>query len=1360
MHSLLTDDDDPPGVARAQIDTGAFATVTDQLHLLHGYQEFGPTNPCPIRLMPATQGSDTIPKGFGYLVVPSNPHGGHVAVRAFYHPDLRTTVIDERDFVKASGYDPADFKGDTLHKDHDAGVFRFTAYHRLRSAQNVTVEGILRHGKCYTLPLIGPDLPADHPMASISTSSAYAAATDPEFAEECRLATLEAVAAYRAEQRHELREQLRTLPKMWHNIPFEQLMEQNIPLQSLRSQTERLLWHQRLGHPGDHLLHKAHEFVKGVPSFKHADPVLEQCPTCIQAKQKKEPASQNSTRTATEKYQGFSIDFGFAGVQSKNEDRREDYAGFYGETSWILVADHATRRLFGDTRFSKASPIEWLDRFLRTHSPDCDNKYVCLDQGGELYKNPKVRELFNKYDYKIRVTGADASNQNGPVERAHGTVAAAVRALLHGAGLGIKFWPFAFHHYLRLYNALPHAGDVASPLELTTGEKDDLTHFRTFGCRVWVRPPGRRRAKLRPNSRKGIFLGYIPNTTANIVWFDEATQRIKIAKHARFDEGLNDLPINEVPPNVQHLMRSEFGQPIPADPDESSMPQFNFFLNPFADTWSKSLPVVCQQQNYGLILENDSLMNRVFVKKINPRSSFHKAFPSKGNKLRGAFITHINNIPVFTQDDAVRVFLQLRKDGVQHIHLDFAREEKLNAADRRRAEREHHFDANPYREMDDDEHTPVLSVDCLRAIAAIRYPDLDFSTDVISSEEITIACNAIQAATTPEEHALGKFTRRKLKKLSTWPLWQAGEFKQLDHFHSLGMFGKPIPRPKGAIVLRPHWQYHIKRDGTRRSRNCCDGSPRAAPALHGIASTYSSSVDQPIQRLFFSLASACNFLVFGGDAQDAFAHSPPPEHPTFISLDNAYIEWYKERFGVDLDRSLVLPVLHAHQGHPESGRLWEQHIDKILASPELGFRSTTHARNIYRAVIDGHPVLLLRQVDDFAIACEHEETAKKICAIIGSKLQLPSEKDPPFKYLGLLKEFNGIDIQQGADGIHISCTSYIERVMKSHGWDTPPVTSNREKKSPIPEDSIDRLHAEPGFDDSTAEHQNLVSEFGFRYRTLLGELLYTYVTCRLDVGYALVLLSKYSHAPGRLHFRLLKDCAKYLRDTRHWGLQFYRPSPRSDLPPSNFAHLHEDPTLPVFPGIASPFTLEAYVDAAHANDLKTRRSTTGYAIHLCGAAIAYRTKTQSVTATSSTEAEFIAAVSTAKTVKYLRSVLYELGFKQHAPTIIREDNASAINMVNAPSPTERSRHIDIQHFAIQDWKRSKQIILQHIPGILNPADDLTKPLGWVLHSRHGRRNMGHFLPAYRAASTGCDPALSGSGEGVVLGTIAPDRESH
>ena len=112
-------------------------------------------------------------------------------------------------------------------------------------------------------------------------------------------------------------------------------------------------------------------------------------------------------------------------------------------------------------------------------------------------------------------------------------------------------------------------------------------------------------------------------------------------------------------------------------------------------------------------------------------------------------------------------------------------------------------------------------------------------------------------------------------------------------------------------------------------------------------------------------------------------------------------------------------------------------------------------------------------------------------------------------------------------------------------------------------------------------------------------------------------------------------------------------------------------------------------------------------------------------ALSSTEAELIAAVTAAKTARYVRSVMSELGFTQEGPTPIYEDNESAITIVNSCKPTERSRHIDIRFFAIQDWKARGDIELFHIPGVINPADDLTKPLGWVLHNRHARYFMGH-----------------------------------
>ena len=149
-----------------------------------------------------------------------------------------------------------------------------------------------------------------------------------------------------------------------------------------------------------------------------------------------------------------------------------------------------------DTQISKGPLLQWLAHLLAQYNPYCNNKYVHLNQGGELSNHPEVWNLFEKKGYSIYPTGADSSNQNGPVERGHQTLANTIRTLLIGANLDIKFWPYAFYHALRMSNAFPEKNESHSPIHLSTGKQEDFSNIRTFGCRVWVGPPGQRPSKL------------------------------------------------------------------------------------------------------------------------------------------------------------------------------------------------------------------------------------------------------------------------------------------------------------------------------------------------------------------------------------------------------------------------------------------------------------------------------------------------------------------------------------------------------------------------------------------------------------------------------------------------------------------------------------------------------------------------------------------------------------------------------------------------------------------------------------------------------------------------------------------------
>ena len=77
-----------------------------------------------------------------------------------------------------------------------------------------------------------------------------------------------------------------------------------------------------------------------------------------------------------------------------------------------------------------------------------------------------------------------------------------------------------------------------------------------------------------------------------------------------------------------------------------------------------------------------------------------------------------------------------------------------------------------------------------------------------------------------------------------------------------------------------------------------------------------------------------------------------------------------------------------------------------------------------------------------------------------------------------------------------------------------------------------------------------------------------------------------------------------------------------------------------------------------------------------------------------------------------------------------DDNKAAIMMVNQQRPTTRTRHIDTQWFAIQEWKVFGEIVLGYISSGCNPSDAVTKALGSVLHDKHSMRSMGLYGSPY------------------------------
>jgi hypothetical protein len=86
----------------------------------------------------------------------------------------------------------------------------------------------------------------------------------------------------------------------------------------------------------------------------------------------------------------------------------------------------------------------------------------------------------------------------------------------------------------------------------------------------------------------GIFLSFLPCSTKSIVWYDVEAAHIKIAKHAGLDEGMNDIPICDLAPSIQHHQHVQHGNAIPANPEDIEIPDFLFTHRPFLDEDEKT----------------------------------------------------------------------------------------------------------------------------------------------------------------------------------------------------------------------------------------------------------------------------------------------------------------------------------------------------------------------------------------------------------------------------------------------------------------------------------------------------------------------------------------------------------------------------------------------------------------------------------------------------------------------------------------------------------------------------------------------------------------------------------------------------
>ena len=121
------------------------------------------------------------------------------------------------------------------------------------------------------------------------------------------------------------------------------------------------------------------------------------------------------------------------------------------------------------------------------------------------------------------------------------------------------------------------------------------------------------------------------------------------------------------------------------------------------------------------------------------------------------------------------------------------------------------------------------------------------------------------------------------------------------------------------------------------------------------------------------------------------------------------------------------------------------------------------------------------------MSAKHSETCDKIAEAIQKQLTFP------LNFLGTVRRFNGVDVDQTQNYNHIHCSTYIDKIVDHHKWQnlttrTPPTPMCANNKHQA------NLQLARGPDEMT-DAKSLEQNMGFNYHQAIGELIYAYTIC-------------------------------------------------------------------------------------------------------------------------------------------------------------------------------------------------------------------------------------------------------------------------
>uniref|UniRef100_A0A0W0FT70 Reverse transcriptase Ty1/copia-type domain-containing protein n=1 Tax=Moniliophthora roreri TaxID=221103 RepID=A0A0W0FT70_MONRR len=459
-----------------------------------------------------------------------------------------------------------------------------------------------------------------------------------------------------------------------------------------------------------------------------------------------------------------------------------------------------------------------------------------------------------------------------------------------------------------------------------------------------------------------------------------------------------------------------------------------------------------------------------------------------------------------------------------------------------------------------------------------------------------------------------------------------------------------VPCPEGRKPTGTKWVFNIKWDEQGCIvEHCAHLVAQEFSQIPGVDfwDTYVPVAHIESIHAISGLAATLNWEIHVVDVKSAFFNSEMPvDQPAYVAQPPGYVVKGKE--------NCVWLLRKALYGLHQSTFLWYQKLKEILIT--LGFKPCPPNLCVFVRRTEKGTVIITSHVDNLSLFASSKSILDEFKSNL-SKHVVISDKEEISQLLGMT-----VTRDRAAYTISFNQSLYIDSIVECFG-----LGSAHPSPTPIAHGTKLSKTQSP----TTLEEQSTMAKVP--YQSAVGSIMHAAVMTRPDISHACQCVAQFMQNPGEAHWTAVKQIIQYLKGTRNLSL--------------------------TLGGASKSFDITAWSDSNFAGHPDHGQSVSEYALFLRRGCFSWRSRKQTATASSTSEAEYYAAHLCGHEVIWFCQLIEQIGFPLEAPTPFHVDSQAAIVNINSEQINGSNKHVKVSYY----WICEVVIEDQHIVTVNVPS---------------------------------------------------------